>query len=157
MARDLGMAHRTGTVSRATWAARWAGALLCLAVAVIHVLDQGGVTVTRDPYYVGVAYHVLEVAAVVAAVLLLVGLVRLGWLLAIGVAVGPLLGYILSRGPGLPDYSDDIGNWTEPLGLVSLAVEGALLLLSVPLFARSVRRRRSLTAGGPSGGPPRRW
>ncbi|WP_258382863.1 hypothetical protein [Streptomyces sp. NTH33] len=139
--RHLDMAHRTGTVPRATWATRWAGALLCLAVAVIHVLDQGGVTVTRDPYYVGVAYHVLEVAAVVAAVLLLAGLVRAGWLLAIGVAVGPLLGYILSRGPGLPDYSDDIGNWTEPLGLVSLAVEGALLLLSVPLFLRSVRRR----------------
>ncbi|WP_258053225.1 hypothetical protein [Streptomyces sp. Ru72] len=54
-------------------------------------------------------------------------------------AVGPLLGYILSRGPGLPDYGDDIGNWTEPLGLLSLAVEGALLLLSVPLFARSLR------------------
>lgn len=135
------MAHRTGTVSSSTWAARWAGALLCLAVAVIHVLDQGGVTATRDPYYVGVAYHVLEIAAVVAAALLLAGLVRPGWLLAIGVAVGPLLGYILSRGPGLPDYSDDIGNWTEPIGLASLAVEGALLLLSVPLFARSVRRR----------------
>ncbi|MGX4690919.1 hypothetical protein [Streptomyces sp. JNUCC 63] len=135
------MAHRTGTVPRDTWVTRWAGALLCLAVAVIHVVDQGGVTVTRDPYYVGVAYHVLEVAAVVAAVLLLVGLVRLGWLLAIGVAAGPILGYVLSRGPGLPDYSDDIGNWTEMLGLVSLAVEGALLLLSVPLFVRSMRRR----------------
>jgi hypothetical protein len=115
--------------------------VLALAVAAIHVVDQGGVTVTREPYYVGVAYHVLEIAAVVTAVLLLVGLVRPGWLLAAGVAVGPLLGYILSRGPGLPDYSDDIGNWTEPLGLVSLAVEGALLLLSVPLFMRSLRRR----------------
>ncbi|MFE2738766.1 hypothetical protein [Streptomyces sp. NPDC059349] len=121
--------------------ARWAGALLCLAVAAIHVVDQGGISTTRDPYYIGVAYHVLEIAAVVAAVLLLIGLVRLGWLLAAVVAVGPLLGYILSRGPGLPDYSDDIGNWTEPLGLVSLAVEGALLLLSVPLFVRSLRRR----------------
>jgi hypothetical protein len=125
----------------ATWVARWAGALLCLAVAAIHVVDQGGITTTRDPYYVGVAYHVLEIAAVVTAVLLLIGLVRLGWLLAVGVAVGPLLGYILSRGPGLPDYSDDIGNWTEPLGLVSLFVEGALLLLSVPLFVRSLHRR----------------
>jgi hypothetical protein len=135
------MSHRTATVPGATWVARWAGAVLALAVAAIHVVDQGGVTVTREPYYVGVAYHVLEIAAVVTAVLLLVGLVRPGWLLAAGVAVGPLLGYILSRGPGLPDYSDDIGNWTEPLGLVSLAVEGALLLLSVPLFMRSLRRR----------------
>ncbi|MGW5434642.1 hypothetical protein ACWET9_47310 [Streptomyces sp. NPDC004059] len=136
------MSQHTARGPEATWAARLAGALLCLAVAVIHVKDQGGVTTTRDPHYIGVAYHVLEIAAVVAAALLLVGLVRPGWLLAAGVAVGPLLGYILSRGPGLPDYSDDVGNWTEPLGLVSLAVEGALLLLSVPLFAQRLRRRK---------------
>ncbi|MER6402064.1 hypothetical protein ABT269_00650 [Streptomyces viridosporus] len=135
------MQHHAATVPGAAWPARWAGALLCLAVAAVHVVDQGGITVTRDPYYIGVAYHVLEIAAVVTAVLLLTGPVRLGWLLAIGVAAGPVLGYVLSRGPGLPYYSDDIGNWTEPLGLVSLAVEGALLLLSVPLFVRSLRRR----------------
>lgn len=135
------MSHHTATAPGAAWPARWAGALLSLAVAAIHVVDQGGITVMRDPYYLGVAYRVLEIAAVVSAVLLLLGLVRPGWLLAAGVAAGPLLGYILSRGPGLPDYSDDIGNWTEPLGLVSLAVEGALLLLSVPLFVRSLRRR----------------
>ncbi|MFF9493727.1 hypothetical protein [Streptomyces flaveolus] len=133
------MSHRTATVPEATWVARWAGSLLCLVVAGIHVVDQGGITATRDPSYIGIAYHVLEIAAVVAAVLLLLGLVRLGWLLAVGVALGPLVGYILSRGPGLPDYSDDIGNWTEPLGLVSLAVEGALLLLSVPLLVRGLR------------------
>ncbi|MFE7328540.1 hypothetical protein ACFU8W_26905 [Streptomyces sp. NPDC057565] len=135
------MSHHTATVPGATWVARWAGALLCVAVAAIHVVDQGGITTTRDPHYIGIAYHVLEIAALVAAVLLLIGLVRLGWLLAAAVAVGPLLGYILSRGPGLPHYSDDVGNWTEPLGLVSLAVEGGLLLLSVPLFVRSLRRR----------------
>ncbi|MDT0462847.1 hypothetical protein [Streptomyces gibsoniae] len=135
------MAHQTATAPGATWVARWAGALLSLAVAAIHVVDQGGITTTRTPYYIGVAYHVLEIAAVVAAVLLLIGFVRTGWLLAVGVAAGPLLGYILSRGPGLPDYKDDIGNWTESLGLVSLAVEGALLLLSVPLFVGSLRRR----------------
>ncbi|MGW2069198.1 hypothetical protein ACWCPK_12365 [Streptomyces sp. NPDC001953] len=135
------MSHHAATVPGSTWVARWAGVLLCLAVAAIHVVDQGGITATRDPHYIGVAYHVLEIAAVVAAVLLIVGLVRLGWLLAAMVAVGPLLGYVLSRGPGLPDYSDDVRNWTEPLGLVSLAVEGALLLLSIPLFMRSLRRR----------------
>ena len=128
--------------------ARWAGALLSLAVAAIHVVDQGGITATRDPYYIGVAYHVLEIAAVVTAVLLLIGLVRLGWLLAAGVALGPLLGYILSRSSGLPDYSDDVGNWTEPLGLFSLAVEGTLLLLSVPLCVRSMRRRTPRVSGG---------
>ncbi|WP_037851504.1 hypothetical protein [Streptomyces sp. NRRL S-340] len=135
------MSDRTVTEPEPAWAARWAGALLCLVVAGIHVVDQGGVTATRDPTYVGIAYHVLEIAAVVAAVLLLMRLVRPGWLLAAGVAAGPVLGYLLSRGPGLPDYSDDVGNWTEPLGLASLAVEGALLLVSVPLLAWSLRPR----------------
>ncbi len=134
------MPEHTVTAPGTGWVARWAGALLCLVVAGIHVVDQGGITTTRDPYYLGIAYHVLEVAAVVAAVLLLATRVRAGWLLAAGVAVGPLLGYTLSRGPGLPDYRDDIGNWTEPLGLVSLAVEGALLLLAVVFLARSRRR-----------------
>ncbi|MFB7593842.1 hypothetical protein [Streptomyces sp. NPDC056160] len=137
------MPEHAATAPETTWAARVAGALLCLAVAAIHVVDQGGVTTTRDPYYVGVAYHVLEIVAVVTAVLLLLRLVRPGWLLATGVAVGPLLGYVFSRSSGLPDYSDDIGNWTETLGLVSLAVEGALLLLAAPAFVRSLRRRRS--------------
>ncbi|MFJ6659845.1 hypothetical protein ACIQNG_26360 [Streptomyces sp. NPDC091377] len=125
------------------WVARSSGILLCLAVAVIHVVDQGGITVTRDPYYIGIAYHVLEIAAVVAALLLLLGVIRAGWLLAVGVAVGPILGYVLSRGPGLPYYSGDIGNWTETLGLVSLAVEGVLLLLALPLFVRATRRARA--------------
>jgi hypothetical protein len=31
----------------------------------------------------------------------------------------------------MPDYTDDIGNWAEPLGVVSLLVEGILLILAV--------------------------
>src|SRR5207302_8155149 len=53
------------------------------------------------------------------------------WLLAAFVAAAPLLGYTLSRGPGLPAYTEDRGNWTEPLGVISLAVEMALLVLSL--------------------------
>ncbi|MEU9339036.1 hypothetical protein AB0D49_38830 [Streptomyces sp. NPDC048290] len=135
------MPNHARPVTRPTWPVRWAGALLCLAVAAIHVVDQGGFTVTRDPYYIGVAYHVLEIAAVLAALLLVLGLSRPGWLLAVAVAAGPLLGYLLSRGPGLPYYGTDRGNWTETLGLVSLAVEGALLLLSVTMVLLGARYR----------------
>lgn len=39
---------------------------------------------------------------------------------------------MLSRGPGLPDYTDDRGNWTEPIGLWSLALELTLAALAVP-------------------------
>ena len=37
----------------------------------------------------------------------------LGWLLAVGVAAGPIIGYVLTRGPGLPDAMDDRGNWVS--------------------------------------------
>ena len=121
----------------------------CLAVAAIHVLDQGGVPGTKGPEYVQIMYYALEVAGVVAAVLLLTNRARVGWLLSLGVAAGPIVGYVLSRGPGMPDYTDDIGNWAEPLGVVSLVVEGFLLMLAVV----SVRWYAS-SANSP--GPPRK-
>jgi len=62
---------------------------------------------------------------------------RAGWLLTLGVAAGPIAGYVLSRGPGLPDYADDIGNWTEPLGVVSLIVEGVLFVLAAATLLTS--------------------
>jgi hypothetical protein len=123
-------------------------ALLCLAVAAIHVVDQGGLAI-RDPRYVGVGYLLLEVGAVVAAALLVYSGAAAGWLLAVAVGAGPLSGYLLSRGPGLPGYTDDIGNWIEPLGLLSLAVEG--LLLAAALAALSYARRGPEPEGSVAG------
>ncbi|MFB7663543.1 hypothetical protein ACFC1R_06265 [Kitasatospora sp. NPDC056138] len=113
-----------------------AAAALCLAVSWIHVQDQGGFPGDKTPGYMATGYYLLEAAGVLCAALLLTGVARrrqsaLTWLLAAAVALGPLLGYLLSRGPGLPGYDDDRGNWTEPLGLISLAVEGVLLVLAL--------------------------
>ena len=119
---------------------RVVGLVGCLAVAVIHVIDQGGVPGSKGPDYVQTLYYLLEIAGVVAAALLLTRLARSGWLLSLGVAVGPILGYVLSRGPGLPDYTDDIGNWTEPLGIISLLIEGILLILAATSLRTSRHR-----------------
>ncbi|MFD8396065.1 hypothetical protein ACFV2N_44460 [Streptomyces sp. NPDC059680] len=117
-----------------TWI-RVVAAALCLAVSCIHVQDQGGIPGDKTPHYVGIGYYLLEAAGVACAALLLLTLRfrswNAPWWLAMGVALGPLVGYILSRGPGLPDYSDDRGNWTEPLGLISLTVEASLLVAAV--------------------------
>jgi hypothetical protein len=124
-------------------AARVVGAGLALGVAYIHVKDQGGFPGDKAPRYVGIGYYGLEAAGLVVALLLLAGAGRhtvKAWLLATGVAVGPIIGFVLSRGPGLPSYTDDKGNWTETLGIVSLVVEGALLLLAGGLLARSSRK-----------------
>jgi hypothetical protein len=127
--------------------ARFAGAALALAVAGIHITDQGGLPGSKTPDYIGVGYYLLEGVAVLTAAALLLPLAsRLraaAWATAaVFVSAGPLLGYVVSRGPGLPDYDDDIGNWTEPLGVVSLLVESALLALPVAVLI-AARRARS--------------
>lgn len=128
-----------------------AAAVLCLAVSWIHVQDQGGFPGDKTPHYVGIGYYLLEVAGLVAAGLLVTvgrtGPLRTPWLLAAGVALGPMTGYVLSRGPGLPGYSDDKGNWTEPLGLVGLVVEGALLAMAVAVLTAD-RGTRAVAAAG---------
>jgi hypothetical protein len=58
-------------------------------------------------------------------------------------AAGAALGYVLSRSVGLPHSNDDIGNWTEPLGLASLFVEGLLVAVSI----HSIRLRRTSRIG----------
>ena len=125
-------------------APRIAASALAMLITVIHVSDQGGPTSLKDPAYVGQGYRLLELAGAVAAVLLLLAPARhrlLGWVLAVGIAVGPIVGFALSRGPGLPDYVDDKGNWTELLGLQALTVEALLLLLAGVVLA--TRRARA--------------
>lgn len=115
------------------WPARILGALLALAVSVIHVIDQEGFPGTKTPHYVQVGYWLLELAGVVVAVALLTPAVRHlrpTWLLAAGVGLGPLAGYVLSRSVGMPHYTDDKGAWLEPLGVVSMVVELVLVLLA---------------------------
>lgn len=109
-------------------------AVLCLGVAAIHLIDQGGVPGSKDPGYIGIGYYLLEISAVIVAVLLLAPRTRnsvMVWAVAFLAGLGPIVGYCLSRGPGLPDYADDRGNWTEPLGLISLVVEAVLMVISL--------------------------
>lgn len=123
---------------------RAAAAVLALAVSAVHVVDQGGLTALKNPAYVGQGYRLLELAGVVTALLLLLAPARrraAGWLLAFGVGVGPIVGFVLSRGPGLPGYVDDKGNWTETLALQALGTE--LLLIALSAAALAALRRRS--------------
>lgn len=94
----------TGPVRWTIVGARIIGIVGCLAVAAIHFIDQGGLPGSKDPEYVQVMYYLLEVVGVVAAGLLLARTTWWGWLLSLGVAAGPMVGYVLSRGPGLPNY-----------------------------------------------------
>jgi hypothetical protein len=98
-----------------------------VAIAWIHLLDLGDKM--EETPYLGVAYIGLIIGCVASAVLLARRDHR-GFLLAGGLAAATFLGYCLSRTTGLPAATDDIGNWTETLGLLSLLAEGAVVALS---------------------------
>ncbi len=130
---------------------RIAGALLALAVAAVHVADQGGVTVLTSPHWLGWGFRLIEVGGVLTAVALLLprsmrfgpGWARpayLGWAAGVLLGAGPFLGYLTTRTVGLPGDSQDIGNWGGGAGPVSLFVEAALVVLSIRLLV-SLRRR----------------
>jgi len=136
-----GALHRAGVVSAAA---------LALAVGWIHVVDQGGLLALKDPAYLGWGFRGLVAAALVCAMLLLTGRERPGWLLAVGVSAGPLLGILLSRSIGLPGATGDIRNWTETLGVAAVVVEASLLAIALTAlrsarFAEG-RRRRGVAA-----------
>ena len=148
---------RTGKPATHQLAPRVLGAALALGVAYAHVKDQGGFPGDKEPGYVGVGYYLLELAGLGVALALLAGgshggvagtavsrQLRKVWALTLGVAVGPILGFVLSRGPGLPNYSDDKGNWSEPLAVASLIIEGLLLLIAAGVLLHTARTVRTI-------------
>lgn len=79
-------------------------AALVGVVCVIHLQDQQWLAFHKAPGYVQIGYVMLELACVVVAAALLVRPAPVLWVLALGCGVGPFVGYVLSRGPGLPLY-----------------------------------------------------
>lgn len=121
--------------------ARVTAAALAVCVSLIHVKDQGGLTALKDPAYLGQGFRLLELTGVLVATVLLLRPRITAWLVAAGVALGPIVGLTLSRSVGLPMATDDIGNWGETLGVEALATEGCLLALCAVVLLTWHRRR----------------
>jgi hypothetical protein len=117
-------------------AIRAVSALLALAVAGVHVADQGGITAFNSPPdWLGWSYRIIEVGAVLTAiVLLLPWSAWLGWAAALLLGTGPFIGYLASRSIGVPGDPGDVGNWGDWVGTVALIVEAALIILSVAML-----------------------
>jgi hypothetical protein len=95
-------------------------------IGLIHLLDS--VETYHETRWLVWAYVLLMAATIVVGGALLHHPGRPAFTAAALVAAAPLIGYLLSRTTGLPGADDDIGNWTGPLGLASVWVEGAVLL-----------------------------
>jgi hypothetical protein len=123
---------------------RLVGALLALAVATVHVADQGTITALTSPHWIGWGYRFIEVGGVLTAFAVLLSRPAwMGWAAGVLLGIGPFVGYIASRSVGVPGDPGDVGNWGYWVGTVSLFVEAALIVLSVTMLM-ALRNRRSV-------------
>ena len=97
-------------------------------IGLIHLLDS--VDTFHETRWLFWAYVALMAGTVIVAGALLHRTDARWFTAAALLAAAPIAGFILSRTTGLPGADDDIGAWTEPLGLASLWVEGAVLATS---------------------------
>ena len=111
------------------------GAGLALAIAIIHLQDQGGLLGDQSPAWLKYGYYMVEISSTISAALILRGK-TVGWLLGLASSIGLMTGYILSRTVGVPGDSGDVGNWGYLLGTVSLVVEGTFIVLAVICLIR---------------------
>jgi hypothetical protein len=128
-------------------AVRLVGVLLALAVAAVHIADQGGVTALTTPHWMGWSFRLIEAGGVLTAVTLLVPRPAwLGWAASLLLGAGPFVGYVPSRTVGVPGDHADIGNWGYWVGTVSLVIEAALVVLSVGMLM-AARQHAKASAG----------
>ncbi|HTD71029.1 MAG TPA: hypothetical protein VK647_11305 [Gemmatimonadales bacterium] len=106
-------------------AVQGAGVALILVTGAIHFIDAPGSF--GDATYKGLLFLANGIAAIVAAFGIRRGERGWGWGLGVLVAGGALVSYVISRTVGLPGLAPDI--WLEPLGILSLMVESAFIVL----------------------------
>jgi hypothetical protein len=116
---------------------RGLGFIGLLAIALIHLLDV--FSKFHETPYLGLMYILLMVTSIGVAFALLHTGRPIAWVAAGSLAALTILGFVLSRTTGLPSSSDDVGNWKEPLGVASLFVESAVVILSA--YALAIARR----------------
>jgi DMSO reductase anchor subunit len=98
-------------------------------IGLIHLLDS--IDTYHETRYVFWLYVALMAGCVAAATALLSRATPRVWAAVAVLALAPLIGYVLSRTTGLPGSDDDVGNWSDPLGLASLWVEALTLGLAL--------------------------
>jgi DMSO reductase anchor subunit len=121
--------------------ARAVGVVAVAGIGLIHLLDA--IDTFHETRYVFWLYVALMVGCVAAAAALLSRASPRVWAAVAVLALAPLAGYVLSRTTGLPGSDDDVGNWSDPLGLASLWVEALTLGLALLRLGGARGRRRA--------------
>ena len=111
------------------------------ALAVIHAVDAVGKW--SETRYVFWLYMGAILSAVAIGGWAILTRSRTALLAAAGLSASVLLGYVINRTVGLPGAMDDIGNWTEPLGLASMVVEVTTVAVALAAYTLGGARSRA--------------
>lgn len=121
-----------------------AAALLVIAgIAHIPVTPQH----LEEAPYVGFLFIALTVVCFGLALVLLRHDTAVLWAAVGLVTVMAVLAYLVSRLTPLPQIGDDVGNWTEPLGLVSITSEFLAAALAATALASGSTRKTTVATG----------
>ena len=110
------------------------------SVAAIHILDLPG-KFAETPY-LAAFYVVLIIASFVLTERLFVAGTRRDFLAAAALSAAVIVGFTINRTVGMPGATGDIGNWLEPLGLLSIVVEAFVLWQSIAAVVAMPRKVR---------------
>jgi len=137
--------HMGGTASTTRWSdvvgrplrspLRWLAAATLVASGAVHI-PVIPMHLEEAPY---IGYLFIALTAVCFAIAVAVLLVDSVVVWAAGGVVTALavIAYVLSRTVGLPQIQDDIGNWSEPLGIAAITAETLTVLLAVVALRRA--------------------
>ena len=106
-------------------------------IAVIHAVDSVGKW--AETRYMFWMYMALIGVSVAVGAGVLFSRSRAAVAAAAGLSAAVLAGYVVNRTLGLPGAMEDIGNWTEPLGLASMVVEGLVVAVALAALVRPQR------------------
>ncbi|MGA8246002.1 MAG: hypothetical protein WB797_03790 [Nocardioides sp.] len=119
--------------------AQWCASFLLLVTAGAHV-PLIAAHLAEAPY-VGWLFLALSLVCLLLATAVLVVDDPGVWVVSGAVCLAAVMAYLASRTVGLPQIGDDVGDWTEPLGIPAVASEVLVVVLAAAHVHRMSRRR----------------
>jgi hypothetical protein len=141
---------RSFFVDRQALTLRWVLASAALVAAAAH-LPVIGPHLAEAPY-MGVLFIMLTAACVALAAAAIVRDTMAVYALAALTCALAILGYIATRLVAFPLLADDVGNWFEPMGVLSVGSE-TIVVVSAGIAFRGVRRRSEAPESAGDGSP----
>lgn len=107
----------------------WAGIILIFIIGVIHLMEMP--EYFAEAAYMGLLFALNGIGSFVAAYGIFKGRAW-GWILGILIAAGSIVGYLISRTVGLPQFP--IQEWADVTAIISIVVEVLFILIAMKML-----------------------